>query len=288
MPAFALQPRTDRPGSALPRFCATPAGPIDLGSWAIGDLTIRRLVIDAYRACGYVIVQVPGDEPNGLDLAQLAAALHLGAAYTPGHYQASPHTQRGVSRLTASDDPAHPFQDRDGQNLHSDGTLQSLGQIATTVMMCVRPAHTGGDTLLFNAIDAFTALHDQDSDAAAQLLHPKALLRTSDLAGSLSTAGPAFGWDSSGAPISRYSLTSTDTYHPSEPARRGDLDRALKFLEDTAVPGGGYSCRLTLQAGQALILANDKLSHGRTAYTDAPGRPRLLLRGLYTSRPSDI
>jgi alpha-ketoglutarate-dependent taurine dioxygenase len=286
MPASTLPPRI---GSPLLGFCATPATPIDLGSWSIGDPTASRLVIDAYRTSGYAIVQVPGTEPDADDLAALAAALRLGAAYTPSHYQASPHTRSGVSRLTATDDPAHPFQDRAGQNLHSDGTLKPLGQIATTVMICVRPARTGGHTLLFNAVGAFTALRDQDPDAAAQLLHHTALVRTSDLAdvqGPRSTAGPAFGWDSSGELVSRYSLTSTDTYHPSEPTHQGDLDRALQFLADAAAPEGGYSCTLTLQPGQALILANDKLSHGRTEFTDAPGRPRLLLRGLYTARPN--
>lgn len=32
-------------------------------------------------------------------------------------------------------------------------------------------------------------------------------------------------------------------------------------------------------------MRNDQLSHGRSAYVDDPGNPRILLRGLFLSAP---
>ncbi|MFB8236282.1 TauD/TfdA family dioxygenase [Kitasatospora purpeofusca] len=287
MPApTTARTRTAQAHPQLPGFTPAPARPVTATAWNLPDPAARRQVVDTYLAGGYAIVHIPGAAPTEADLTALADALNLAAAFTPPQYRGSAHTQGAVSRLSATDDPAHPFQDRAGQNFHSDGTLQHLGQIATTVMMCVRGARTGGDTLLFNAVQAFADLQDADPDAAAQLTHDHALLRTSTLVENLSTAGPVFGHDPAGQWISRYSLTVTDSYHPTAPGRRAHLERALAHLADAAQPGSPYYCAFTLAAGQALVLANDRLSHGRTAFTDDADAPRLLLRGLYTARPT--
>ncbi|MEV7928552.1 TauD/TfdA family dioxygenase [Kitasatospora sp. NPDC088779] len=284
MPAPTLRRPTATP--QLPSFTQQPAPAVTADHWSLPDPGTRRQIAESYAASGYAVVHVPGTEATEADLTLLADALGLGRAFTPAQYASSPHTSDGVSRLTAAADPTHPFQDRAGQNFHSDGTLQHLGQIATTIMLCARPAHSGGHTLLFNAIAAFADLKAADPEAAAQLTHPRALLRTSTFIPGLSTAGPAFGHDPAGRLITRYSLTATDTYHPSTPEHRADLERALAYLKAAADPGLGYRCQLTLAAGQALVLANDRLCHGRTSFSDDPAAPRLLLRGLYTARPA--
>ncbi|MBD0692477.1 TauD/TfdA family dioxygenase [Streptomyces sp. CBMA123] len=289
MPAPAITRRTPARVTAplqLPGFAPAPAEPAVASSWGIPEPAARQQIAEGYRTRGYAVVHVPGTVPAEADLTALADALGLGPAFSPPQYRGSTHTQGAVSRLTATADPAHPFQNRAGQRFHCDATLQHLGQVATTVMICVRPGRSGGQTQLFNAVQAFAELQAVDPEAAAQLTHPGALRRTSTFVDGLSTAGPAFGRDPSGDLITRYSLTATDSYHPTAPGRQKHLDRALAALADAADDGSRHRTTFTLAAGQALVLANDKLCHGRTPFTDNSAAPRLLLRALFTTRPT--
>jgi hypothetical protein len=236
---------------------------------------------------GFVVIQGP-DQPGRAELMALAHRLGLGAPFTPPIYRGSGHTSSdGVSALTVAGDVqpgAHPFQNRDSQALHCDGTVQQLGQIATTLMICVRPARSGGVTILFDALAAFGELAIEDPAVADQLVHPQALVRTSDLADHPFTAGPAFGYHR-GRMVTRYSRQPTDTYHPRRAEDQPALDRALRFLDDAAQPGSPHRCEFSLAAGQALLLANDRVCHGRTAYQDDPMAPRMVLRALFTRHP---
>lgn len=268
-----------------PIFTPHPPETITTTSWSLPEPAIAQLVLAAYTGAGFALVQGPTDPGPG-DLQALSAALRLGAVFTPPLYQGSTHTRpNGISHLTATDPvPGHPFAGRAAQELHCDGTLQALGQIPTTLLLCVRPAASGGSTLLFDAPAAFAALHASDPEAAAQLTHEKALLRTSTLVADRASAGPAFGWRH-GRLVTRYSLTETDSYHPLLPDDEPALRRALGYLRRAARPGSLFRCEFTLGAGQALILANDRLCHGRSAYQDQVSAPRLMLRALFTSRP---
>lgn len=263
-----------------------PPQAVEVDSWDLADLATVRAVVALYIDTGYAVVQCPPD-PGRPELSILARRLNLGEPFTPPLYRGSGHTgDDGVSALTAvAGTSAHPFQSRDGQNLHCDGTLQSLGQILTTVMLCVRPAASGGATILFDAATAFGELCASDPEAAKQLTHPGALMRTSTLAAGHATAGPAFAWRESRV-ITRYSVTATDTYHPRQPNEEPALRRALRFLTGAARPGSPHRCEFTLRAGQCLVLANGRVCHGRTAYRDEPGSARLLLRSLFTRRPT--
>ncbi|GAA2254431.1 hypothetical protein GCM10010232_49390 [Streptomyces amakusaensis] len=268
----------------MPAF-TTPAAPVEAGSWSLPDATVRRRVTDGYRRRGYAIVHVPGVVPSAGNLGELSAALHLGEAFTPPLYTASSHTTgRGVSRLTAAPGGNHPFQDRAGQNVHCDGTLQTLGQIPTTLMLCVTAAAEGGVSYLVNLIGAYAELRRVDPRAADQLAHPGALVRTSTFTTGSSTAGPAFARTADGSWTTRYSRTATDAYHPTT---GGDaaMERALTFLDAAARPGSAFRTDFTLRPGQALIIANDRLGHGRTPFRDDLSAPRLLLRALFTLRP---
>lgn len=270
--------------SVLPVFASVPPQTIVAEDWSLSDLAAARAVVAQYAGAGFAIVQGPPD-PGREQLRALARALKLGKAFIPPLYRSSVHTgEDGVSAITASTASPHPFQSRGGQNLHCDGTLQCLGQIPTTVMLCVRPGASGGASVLFNAPAAFLELHANDSDAAEQLTHPGALVRASTLVAGHATTGPAFRWDGDRL-ITRYSVTDTDTYHPRCANDTDALERALRFLRHAARPGSPHRCEFTLRAGQALLLANDRVCHGRTAYRDTPGGERLLLRSLFTRRP---
>jgi hypothetical protein len=271
----------------VPAFPADPAPPVELGNWDHVTTTAAREVARRVTANGYALIHgaaIPG--PGAA--ASLAGTLGLGPAFTPPQYRDRAYVDgHGVTRITSDATTAtHPaFGQASGQHLHADGTLQRIGEIKTTLMLCARPAASGGTSQLFNAAGAFAALLNLDPAAAAALTAPEVMVRTSNLPGSHghSVAGPAFAI-ADGRVISRYSVTSTDTYDPAAVASAAALDRALAFLRVAARPGSGYYDEITLAAGQGLVLANDMISHGRTPYQEAPGDPRLLYRALFTTR----
>jgi hypothetical protein len=277
-------PRITASSGQLARFSGRPLPPITVSAWSLPSAGERLTVTAQYAQAGYAVVQVPGSRATADDLTALADALDLGEPFTPPLYTASSHTSQGVSQLSAAAGGSHPFQGRTGQHVHCDGTLQHLGQIPTTVMMCVAPALEGGASFLVNLVDAFNELHRLGPEAAAQLTHAHALTRTSTFVDHQHVTGPAFAEERPGEWITRYSRTATDTYE-ALPGAAAALRRALAFLDQVARPGSAYRCEFTLSAGQALVLANDRLGHGRTAYRDGPATPRLLLRGLFTRRP---
>ncbi|MFF1678425.1 TauD/TfdA family dioxygenase [Streptomyces sp. NPDC058256] len=280
-------PLMDTPAAAtlqLPDFTTVPAVPIETTSWSLPDPGVRRLITAGYRQRGYALVHLPGSIPVQDDLATLADALGLGQPFTPPLYSGAAHTSCGVSRLTAAPNAAHPFQDTAGQNVHCDGTLQQLGEIPTTVMMCAAGAAEGGVSYLVNLVDAYAALRRFDPEAGAQLAHTSALVRSSTFVDGRSVTAPAFTEEQPGRWITRYSRTATDSYQPLTGGTAA-LERALAFLDGAAHPDSPFRTSFTLAAGQALVLANDRLGHGRTAYRDDQARPRLLLRGLFTIRP---
>lgn len=250
-------------------------------------MAVRRRIADNYHRRGYAIVHVPGAAPSAEHLGEVSAALHLGEVFTPPLYTTSSHTAAsGVSRLTAASGGEHPFQDRAGQNVHCDATLQDLGQIPTTLMLCVSAAASGGVSFLVNLVDAYAELRRVDPEAAEQLAHDSALVRTSTFASGRSTSGPAFAREADGSWITRYSRTATDTYHATlGGAAAAAMARALAWLDAAAQVGSAFRVDFTLKPGQALILANDRLGHGRTPFRDNPDTPRLLLRALFTLRP---
>ncbi|GGY13697.1 MULTISPECIES: TauD/TfdA family dioxygenase [Streptomyces] len=286
MPTPLITPTAaDRQMSA---FSTAVAPPIQASAWNLPDAAVRRRIVDSYQRRGYAIVYVPGVTPSAGHLSDLAAALRLGEVFTPPMYTESSHTAAsGVSRLTAASGGDHPFQDRAAQNVHCDGTLQSLGQVRTTLMLCVRAAADGGASYLVNLVDAYAELRRVDPEAAEQLAHEAVLVRTSTFCSGKSTSGAAFARERDGSWTTRYSRTATDTYHPS-PDGAATLARALEFLDAAARAGSAFRTDFTLKPGHALILANDRLGHGRTAFCDDPSAPRLLLRALFTLRPRPL
>ncbi len=261
--------------------------PIPLRSWDNIPAAAGHEMAVRLAAAGFALVQA-AQPPGPAAPQQLAGQLGLGPVFVPPQYRDRPYTDgQGVTRIGAGAATAsHPaFGQASEQRLHSDGTLQRIGEVKTTLMLCVQPAPSGGASRLFNSAGAFAQLLRDDPAAAAALTAPDVLVRTSTLPGTRGqcSAGPSFAV-ADGRLISRYSVTDTDTYDHDAVTDPAALDRALMFLHQAAQPGFPYYAELTLTAGQGLLLANDLISHGRAAYEDDPARPRLILRALFTRR----
>jgi hypothetical protein len=224
-------------------------------------------------------------------LAGVGRVLGLGEPFVPPLYQVAGRPQPPRYSLIAADqavesraDGNPAFAGRDGQRLHTDGTLQDIAEINTTLLLCEQQATDGGETLLFNAVGAFAQLVGEDPEAAVALTGPGVLVRQANINGSRERrAGPAFAVHE-GRLVTRYSVDETDSWAlPPEPTEA--LGRGIAFLERAAEDGSEHSCEFRLGPRQILVLANSMLAHGRRPYRDSDRCRRRMLRSLHTGLP---
>lgn len=240
------------------------------------------------QECGFAVVVMTEPGSPDVALASLAATLRLGSPYIPAlyRYAETKEYSTGYSNIRSDAKGQHPsFSTTAGQGWHVDGLLDDIGDIKITILYCVRAAHRGGDTLLFNSIAAFAELRHKDPTAAEALLSPEALNRRSTIpAIDVNASSPAFSVDEDGQLTTRYTDNETCTWNFSVGAP-GALHRALAFLR-AASDNPRYRLAIRLAPGQALIFRNDRLSHGRQPYEDDPNARRHLVRALYANVPS--
>lgn len=258
-----------------------------------GQLTeaARISIRDDFHKLGYALFEldVCGKDPSRL-LHGFTRTLNLGEAFVPPLYQFSSSTlydDLGISTLEAVEGgdlySTHPvFGSTAALALHTDGTLQEIGEISTSVLFCVERADRGGETTIFQAVEAFAALQRADSRLASALLDERALTKQASVNGSTATRkGPVFAYKA-GALVTRYSVTDRDLWNVNEVEYLLDAKNALATL---ARPGSPYFRQLLLEAGQGVILANEKVSHGRTGFSNSTDHVRRMLRGLYARQP---
>lgn len=265
-----------------------PSEPIDVQ----GTLSPVRLrpVIERYARHGFAIMQLDPERASPDALTALANGLGLGEPFAPPLYG---RTESAVSRIAAAtaskndDDSFHPaFEGTGGLDLHCDGTLQEIGYVKSSMLLCQLPAAEGGHTTLFNAAAAYAQLVSVDRDAAVALATPGAIVRQANLNGSDEmNVGPAFTVQA-GRLVCGYSVSSTDRWGLPYGIAEGDLQRGVGFLMHASLPGSQHFAQLTLGAGQAILFDNTRLSHGRTPYYDPPGGGRCLYRSLHLRHPS--
>ncbi|MFD0267733.1 TauD/TfdA family dioxygenase [Streptomyces sp. NPDC127106] len=236
---------------------------------------------------GFAVAAMPDDVEPHTAVERLAATLGLGQPYIASLYQREDTKEHGaaytdVRSQASSDHPA--FGTTAGQSMHVDGLLEPIGTVRTTVLYCVRPALSGGRTVLFNSTAAFEELRRRDPQAAGPLLDPGVLRRRSTLPNvDADHVGPAFAYREDGLLITRYAEGDTVEWRAPD-GRSADLERALAFLR-AAGEDKRYSVALRLEARQVLVFRNDVVSHGREAYRDDPAAPRHLIRTLYLETP---
>ncbi|MGW3715680.1 TauD/TfdA family dioxygenase [Streptomyces sp. NPDC005133] len=233
-------------------------------------------------------VAAMGDQPGPeVALKRLAQTLGLGEPEIPSLYRRKDTEQYSVSyhNVQRAATEMHPgFSTTEGQAWHVDGLLDEIGKIRTTILYCVSPAHEGGETLFFNSVAAFRELQTCDSEAAAALLSPHALERRATIPGvEASAIGPVFSVLPDGSLLTRFTDNETCVWNPSA-GSAGSLERGLNFLRRSA-QDSRYRAAVRLESGEALVFRNDRLSHGRTAYTDSLSKRRHLVRAVYSRAP---
>ena len=220
----------------------------------------------------------------------VAEALGLGRPFVPSLYTADSATQfyehAGVNVITTAPDSRaadHPaFGSRDALELHTDATLEAIGRVKSAMLFCMAPAADGGRTTLFRASAAFVEIARRERGLAAALLAEDGLVRHATVGRARRAhVGPVFAFQN-GEVLSRYSATARDEWAFDSVPR---LKEAFGALEALARPGSGFYTELPLDTGQGILIANDRVAHGRTSFRDRPDVPRRMLRALYLGRP---
>ncbi|HUO38540.1 MAG TPA: TauD/TfdA family dioxygenase [Mycobacterium sp.] len=272
-------------------FQGLPDVPLPLANAQSMGAAERQGIADRYDRHGFVVMQLPPGTLTPDTVLALAAALGLGEPLVPVLYRLNCSPPNPVARISAAlnagtADAGHPSFGRTvNQQLHCDGTLQDIGYVKASLLLCACPAAHGGDTLLFNASAAYAELASIDVRAAAALATPGALIRQANINNCDDlNAGPAFAVQD-GRLVCRYCVTETDRWAVPRGATAADLQRGVDFLRAAALPGSPHFAHLRLEAGQAILLDNTRISHGRTAYKDSPTQQRCLYRSLHVCHP---
>ncbi|MFF2010009.1 TauD/TfdA family dioxygenase [Streptomyces sp. NPDC058195] len=258
------------------------------GRGYVTDLLRPDRTYDLLEGYGFAVTRSPSGAVSAKDahreMAAVRADFGLGEPYAPLLYRdrgAPPVTE--VTRKAGSDHPA--FHTGAAQGWHTDGLLEDIGTIRTTLLYCVRPARGGGRTFLLNAGRVFEELRQRDPEAAGVLLRGTILGRRSTIPGVVREAvGPVFAALGDGHYATRYGEGQVERWYPKDAAEQRCLARALRYFRARR-DDPDVRIDLLLQSGQCLIFRNDVLAHGREYFTDDPRCPRLLLRSLHTDAP---
>jgi hypothetical protein len=230
-----------------------------------------------YRNLGFAILKWSGSL-NDILLRDIATELGLGSAYIPPVYGHDPvgFSSSGVATLVHMQRGLHDgFSSTIEQPVHVDGTLDPIGEVHTTLLGCVSPAATGGDSVLFNAVAALQQVPMQRRFRIA-LLDERALLRTASIGGE-TAVGPVFG-EVRGSLCTRFSIDATSRWQVEAVP---NLRHALHILRCNALTSGRYSAHYQLHAGELLYIANSKIAHGRTAFTNSASKQRCYKRMIF-------
>lgn len=167
---------------------------------------------------------------------------------------------------------------------HTDGYYNPPQlRIRAMLLHCVRDAASGGDTALLDHELAYLLLRDDDPAHLLALMRPDALAipaRTDeDGIARAEAVGPVFSVDpATGDLHMRYTARTRSVAWKDDAATRAAAARLLEILDGDS----GCVLRARLAPGMGLVCNN--VLHERSAFEDAPGRPRLLYRARYVER----
>lgn len=259
-----------------------------LGRGHVTDLLKPDETLEVLETFGFVVTRSPlatvSKEDAHREMSTIRADFGLGKPYLPLLYRG--RDAPTVTEVIRKEDSDHPvFHTGVAQGWHTDGLLEDIGTIRTTLLYCVRPAHRGGRTSLLNAGRVFSELREEDPEAADVLLRDTILGRRSTIPGvEREAVGPVFAELGDGDYATRYGEGQVERWYPRDAEEREALDRALRYFRMRRA-NPDVRVDLLLRSGECLIFRNDVLAHARQAFTDDPGCPRLLLRSLHTGVP---
>ena len=192
----------------------------------------------------------------------------------------------GIAALTVAAGGTHaefiPYTNR-AIKWHSDGYYNLPEHTIRGVLLhCVRPAESGGGNRLLDHEMVYILLRDADPEyiralSAADAMTIPARVEA-DGTGRATQSGPVFSTDAQGRLHMRYTARKLSIEWKHDAATRA----AVAALEDLLARDTPWTLSGRLEAGMGLICNN--VLHDRSAFSDAPGAPRLIYRARYYER----
>lgn len=238
-------------------------------------------IIRRYHEDGFAHFSYQG---NGRDvILWIASCLKLGRPFIPKYNRSNPaYGENWYNVIRMSPSSHHrAFASPKAQGLHVDGTLTPLGMIKTSVLLCEAPAEIGGETTLFKAVAAFARLIREEPETGISLLSHPVLSRRDVGASQECISSPAFAIEGNEL-LSRFSVDNT-SYWAKDPPQ---AVAAFKYLKRLARAGSPFYYSFKLRQREGIIIANDKISHGRRRYYERYAGTRCMLRALFIERPT--
>ncbi|PPJ22975.1 hypothetical protein C5E45_15220 [Nocardia nova] len=220
-------------------------------------------------------------------LAETARLLGLGGAYVPAVYATDPqrfgYDNYGFNTIapTPTVTGHGSFGTCTAQGFHTDGTLEPIGHVGTSLLWFDRAALKGGHTTIFHAVEAFEHLRRIDPAGAAALTTDDALTRVArSFQPPPRTSGPAFAELAGRGLRTRWADDGTEIWQLAD-SLGAQRVAAVERLRAMSRPGSRYRQDIAIPSRTGLVLCNGRIAHGRTAFTAGIGE-RVLIRGLYT------
>ncbi|MGY4102083.1 TauD/TfdA family dioxygenase [Nocardia sp. R16R-3T] len=267
---------TDDPAaSARPALDAAPAA------------AVARIREDCQRN-GFALFTVEDPAVAGRSvLAETARLLELGSTYVPTVYATHPdrfgYDADGFNTISPTPTATSHgvFGTCAAQGFHTDGTLEPIGHVGTSLLWFDRAARKGGHTTIFRAVEAFEDLRRIDPAGAAALMIDDALTRVArSFQPPPRTCGPAFAELAGRGLRTRWADDGTEIWQLADGLGE-QRAAAVEQLRAMSRPGGRYRQDIAIPSRTGLVLCNGRIAHGRTAFTAGIGE-RVLIRGLYT------
>ncbi|MDA8129329.1 MAG: TauD/TfdA family dioxygenase [Betaproteobacteria bacterium] len=209
----------------------------------------------------------------------------LGLTHLEGNYLAD---EDGLSSITPAGDEASvrgeyiPYTHKP-INWHTDGYYNALDRrILGMTLHCAQDAESGGENALLDHEIAYIQLRDADPAYVAALMQPDAMTiparMDEDNVARPEQSGPVFAVDpGQGFLYMRYTARTRSIVWKDDALTQA----AVKALADILATSE-YILTARLRPGIGLVCNN--VLHTRSAFSDAPGRRRLLYRGRYYDR----
>lgn len=249
----------------------------------------KRQLSMKYHQAGFVIFKLMNDKASDESLLDLARNLQLQDPFVPNIYnnQKGVYNSNGVNLIEINQGYHRAFQTGNSQDLHSDGTLEEIGKVKTSILLCVSPASKGGETTIFNSVAAFNEMVNdiRIKSKVKSLLHSKALRRVAVNGNGQDSIGPAFSIDNKEL-ISRFSLDNTSDWQYGF-RNVPNLKEAFTIMGQKVDSNSPFYIETMLKENEGIIMANNKIAHGRKKYTNG-NRKRKMLRGLFEGEIIDI
>ena len=165
---------------------------------------------------------------------------------------------------------------------HTDGYSNRLSEpICAFILHCVRPAATGGENCLLDPDVAYILLRDADPGYIKALEAPLAMTIPANVSNGAkiraARTGPVFSMLGDALHM-RFTVRSRSIEWCADDSTRA----AVAFLHRILAADAPHVLTLRLAGGQGLVCNN--VLHNRSAFSEDPGRSRLVYRARYSDR----